>query len=70
MIEKENVDVRRKSASGVVAHDTKRLRRNQIFEDGFDFTLVDARKEMAKLDGGFDKTKASLGTARGGEGVC
>lgn len=49
---------RRKSALGVSAHDTRRHRRNQIFEDGFDFTLAAAKEEMAKLEGGFDKTKA------------
>lgn len=49
---------RRKSALGVVSHDTKKHRRDQIFEDGFDFTLAAAREEMAKLEGGFDKTKA------------
>lgn len=38
--------------------DPKKLRRNQIFEDGFDFTLASARKGMAKLAKGFDKTKA------------
>lgn len=42
-------------------NDTKKLRRNQIFEDGFDFTLASARKGMAKLAKGFDKTKASPG---------
>lgn len=49
---------RRKSALGVVSHDTKKLRRHQIFEDGFDFTLAAAKEEMAKLEEGFDKTKA------------
>ncbi|CAM9117745.1 unnamed protein product, partial [Laminaria digitata] len=52
---------RRKSLFGDVSNDnddTKKLRRNQIFEDGFDFTLASARKGMAKLAKGFDKTKA------------
>ena len=43
---------------GVVSHDTKKHRRDQIFEDGFDFTLASARKGMARLAKGFDKTKA------------
>eukprot|EP00904_Undaria_pinnatifida_P007854 jgi/Undpi1/4199/HiC_scaffold_16.g07566.m1 len=52
-------DDRRKSLFGDVSNDndTKKLRRNQIFEDGFDFTLASARKGMAKLARGFDKTK-------------
>lgn len=49
---------RRKSVVGVVSHDTKKLRRDQIFEDGFDFSLAAARDGMAMLEGGFDKTKA------------
>lgn len=51
---------RRKSALGVISHDTKRHRRNQIFEDGFDFTLAAAREEMAKIEGGFDRSKVCL----------
>lgn len=42
---------------GITSHDNKKHRRDQIFEDGFDFTLADTRKEMAKQQGGFDKTK-------------
>ncbi|CAM9156617.1 unnamed protein product, partial [Hapterophycus canaliculatus] len=49
--------LRRRSVLGIMSHDTKKLRRNQIFEDGFDFTLAATRKEMAKQQGGFDKTK-------------
>lgn len=45
---------------GIMSHDTKKHRRNQIFEDGFDFTLAATRKEMAKQQGGFDKTKVKI----------
>eukprot|EP00903_Cladosiphon_okamuranus_P013311 g12406.t1 len=48
---------RRNSVLGIISHDTKKHRRDQIFEDGFDFTLAATRKEMAKQQGGFDKTK-------------
>ncbi|CAN0260542.1 unnamed protein product, partial [Ectocarpus fasciculatus] len=47
----------RNSVLGITSHDNKKHRRDQIFEDGFDFTLADTRKEMAKQQGGFDKTK-------------
>lgn len=47
---------------GIIAHDTKKHRRDQIFEDGFDFTLAATRKEMAKQQGGFDKTKVRRAT--------
>ena len=50
-------DPRRNSVLGIISHDTKKHRRDQIFEDGFDFTLAATRKEMAKQQGGFDKTK-------------
>lgn len=47
---------------GIISHDTKKHRRDQIFEDGFDFTLAATRKEMAKQQGGFDKTKVGGAT--------
>lgn len=59
---------RRKSALGIISHDTKKHRRDQIFEDGFDFTLDATRKEMAKRQGGFDKTKVLAAAGEGGGG--
>lgn len=56
---------RRNSVLGIISHDTKKHRRNQIFEDGFDFTLAATRKEMAKQQGGFDKTKVGQRRALG-----
>lgn len=64
-------DPRRNSVLGIISHDTKKHRRDQIFEDGFDFTLPATRQEMAKQQGGFDKTKVEQhrllehGTGRG-----
>lgn len=59
---------------GIMSHDTKKHRRNQIFEDGFDFTLASTRKEMAKQQGGFDKTKVRIarwqGLGRAGPKKC
>lgn len=49
----------RKSVLGVVSHDTKKHRRNQIFEDGFDFSSAIAMQDMARLKEGVDRTKAS-----------
>lgn len=55
---------RRNSVLGIISHDTKKHRRDQIFEDGFDFTLAATRQEMAKQQGGFDKTKVGRGQQR------
>lgn len=55
---------RRNSVLGITSHDNKKHRRDQIFEDGFDFTLADTRKEMAKQQGGFDKTKVRVGVEK------
>lgn len=57
---------RRNSVLGIISHDTKKHRRDQIFEDGFDFTLAATRKEMAKQQGGFDKTKVEWATPAAG----
>ncbi|CAM9296985.1 unnamed protein product, partial [Choristocarpus tenellus] len=48
---------RRASALGVVADDKKRHRRSRIFEEGVNFSLASAQKEMAKFKGGVDLTK-------------
>lgn len=60
---------RRNSVLGIISHDTKKHRRNQIFEDGFDFTLASTRKEMEKQQGGFDKTKVTRAPYGAGSGV-
>lgn len=54
-----SASAQRNSVLGVVSHDTNKHRRNQIFEDGFDFSSAVAMQDMAKLKQGVDRTKAS-----------